>query len=61
MEKDLSLNQIEIAIAEVEHTLKCIEEAEEKSNDEIKQLYIPEKQRLTKLLNKLLKTRKEMK
>ena len=61
MEKDLSLNQIEIGIAEVQHNLECVEEAQQKASGEEKAMYTSEKQRLTKLLKKLLKVREGMK
>lgn len=56
MKKDLSINEIEIAIATITHNLECLEEAKEKGV-KVKS----EKIRLQKLLNKYNKIREEVK
>lgn len=56
MEKE-SISQIEIAIAEVNHNLECVIEAQEQAEADIKKHFTQEKRRLTKLLNELIKIR----
>lgn len=56
MRKDLSTNEIEIAIATITHNLECLEEARQQGV-KVKS----EKIRLQKLLNKYNKIREEVK
>lgn len=55
MKKDLSKNDVEIAIATIQHNIECIEEAEQEGVKARK-----EKIRLKKLLNKYLELQKEV-
>lgn len=61
MEKDLSLNQIEMAIMEIKHNLECVIEAQQNVSDELKNSFTSEKRRLTTLLRKYEEMRKEVK
>lgn len=61
MNKALSINQIEIAIAEINHNLECVIEAQQQAKEEDKKDFVGEKQRLTKLLHKCIKLREEAK
>lgn len=61
MKKDLNISQIEIAIAEINHNLECVIEAQEQAEESMKKYFTNEKRRLTKLLNKFIKLRDEVK
>ena len=56
-----SVSQIEIAIAEVNHNLECVIEAQEQAEADMKKYFTQEKRRLTKILNELIKIREEKK
>lgn len=61
MKTDLGKNEIEIAIAEIKHNIECVIEAQENAEADLKKYFTQEKQRLSRLLNKFIKMREEVK
>ena len=60
MRKDLNKNEIEIAIAEINHNLEYVIETQEQVEKNMKEYFTGEKRRLTELLNKFIKLRDEV-